>query len=291
MRIQLKLSKEKTAITDINEIVAIVEKQASAMNNSQILISMDDFNDATRAFLKLKKGLEKSKVVLGGVTLGEVGHTYGLGGSNGWGITCYTDDTKANEIIHEVSEFKGVKSLDVSVNTQAVLELCDEFSPKNSEKYLEKLEEKFGCENGGNTYNHDNDLIYNIHFNVFSNSDDWFYDDDCIIALEVHRGGDVRGNYGETRFFHMNDALVEVLTGAKISFCLSNEITSSEVIQANDIDFSELDFDQWDTFDSDQDIFEDYFDFVSLSKDQMITVTCKKTGRIFEIFAQTRIDC
>jgi hypothetical protein len=57
-----------------------------------------------------------------------------------------------------------------------------------------------------NVYNCENDFSNVFQFSVFTPVDadsggDWYYCDDVYIAVEVHIGGDVRGNYGPVRLY------------------------------------------------------------------------------------------
>ena len=56
-----------------------------------------------------------------------------------------------------------------------------------------------------NTYNNENDLSSEINFTIYGPEDcDWCWADDVYVSLCVHRGGDVRGNYGRTRIFRID---------------------------------------------------------------------------------------
>lgn len=53
-----------------------------------------------------------------------------------------------------------------------------------------------------NVYNSENDFTDQFVFEVFASedADEWYYSK-CLIAVNVHLGGDVRGNYGGCRWF------------------------------------------------------------------------------------------
>ncbi len=52
-----------------------------------------------------------------------------------------------------------------------------------------------------NTYNSENDFSSEFQFMIiYPEDEDWAYSD-CYLAVEVHQGGDVRGNYGPIRVF------------------------------------------------------------------------------------------
>lgn len=58
-----------------------------------------------------------------------------------------------------------------------------------------------------NVYNLENDFSDVFQFQVFRPAHDteWFYADDVYIAVEVHQGGDVRGNYGRVRLYRVDN--------------------------------------------------------------------------------------
>lgn len=59
-----------------------------------------------------------------------------------------------------------------------------------------------------NVYNVDNDFSSVFTFTVLGTEDqrdDWYYKDDIFVAVCVHRGGDVRGNYGRTRLYRTDN--------------------------------------------------------------------------------------
>ena len=62
-----------------------------------------------------------------------------------------------------------------------------------------------------NVYNHENDFSDVFVFEVFApeNTSDWCYSDDIYVSVSVHRGGDVRGNYGATRLYRVADCIAE----------------------------------------------------------------------------------
>ena len=62
-----------------------------------------------------------------------------------------------------------------------------------------------------NVYNHENDFSDVFVFEVFApeNTSDWCYSDDIYVSVSVHRGGDVRGNYGFTKLYKVADCIAE----------------------------------------------------------------------------------
>lgn len=61
-----------------------------------------------------------------------------------------------------------------------------------------------------NVYNNENDFSSVFQWQVFYPEDasDWMYADNVYVAIEVHQGGDVRGNYGRVRLYK-TDCLAE----------------------------------------------------------------------------------
>lgn len=76
---------------------------------------------------------------------------------------------------------------------------------------LAAIEAEEGCEyrrtDVDNVYNNENDFSSVFQWQVFypADSSDWLYADNCYIAIEVHQGGDVRGNYGRVRLYKVDD--------------------------------------------------------------------------------------
>ncbi len=57
-----------------------------------------------------------------------------------------------------------------------------------------------------NSYNSENDLSAEINFTIYGADEDcdWCWANDIYVALCVHRGGDVRGNYGATQIYKVD---------------------------------------------------------------------------------------
>lgn len=55
----------------------------------------------------------------------------------------------------------------------------------------------------GNPYNGENDLssVFQMMFLAPEDSRDYLYDDELYVAVEIHQGGDVRGNYGPVKVY------------------------------------------------------------------------------------------
>lgn len=62
---------------------------------------------------------------------------------------------------------------------------------------------RYQCTPVDNTFNHENDFSSEFQFIVFYPEDagDWIWSEDCYVGIEVHQGGDVRGNYGRIRLY------------------------------------------------------------------------------------------
>lgn len=62
-----------------------------------------------------------------------------------------------------------------------------------------------------NVYNNENDFDSAFTWTVYGNdSGDWLWDsEEQYIGVCVHRGGDVRGNYGMPRFFRVGDCIAD----------------------------------------------------------------------------------
>lgn len=58
-----------------------------------------------------------------------------------------------------------------------------------------------------NTYNHEQDLTAQVVFSVFApvSAADWCYCSDVFVVVELHLGGDVRGNYGPAQVYRVDN--------------------------------------------------------------------------------------
>ena len=81
-----------------------------------------------------------------------------------------------------------------------------------------------------NVYNRENDFDQVFTFSVYStinDADEWFYGNDAVyIAVCLHLGGDVRGNYGNVQVFRCDD------TDKALNFL--NWVISWYVVRASD---------------------------------------------------------
>ena len=79
-------------------------------------------------------------------------------------------------------------------------------------KLLEYIETREGISykrtSVDNVYNYEQDFSSVFQFQIFYPDDgrdrDHFYSDDTYVAVEVHKGGDVRGNYGRVRLYKVD---------------------------------------------------------------------------------------
>lgn len=65
---------------------------------------------------------------------------------------------------------------------------------------------EYACTRVDNTYNNENDFESNFQWQVFypADSGDWVWSDNVYVAIEIHQGGDVRGNYGRIQLFKLD---------------------------------------------------------------------------------------
>lgn len=65
----------------------------------------------------------------------------------------------------------------------------------------------YACTAIDNTYNNENNFSSNFQWQVFypAGESDWLYANDVYVAVEVHQGGDVRGNYGAVQLYRADD--------------------------------------------------------------------------------------
>ena len=109
---------------------------------------------------------------------------------------------------------------------------CSETTITN---YLEEREHtsELLCVTRDNVYNHDNDFSHVFNYSVYANAhneDDWLYSD-VYIAVCVHRGGDVRGNYESPRLFKVSNPADLGFFDWCLSWTINGDIDSSEQYQ------------------------------------------------------------
>src|SRR5437870_8937644 len=65
---------------------------------------------------------------------------------------------------------------------------------------------EYKCTQVDNIYNGENDFSSVFQWQVFypEHCSDWLYAHDVYVAVEIHQGGDVRGNYGRPRLFKVD---------------------------------------------------------------------------------------
>lgn len=76
-----------------------------------------------------------------------------------------------------------------------------------------------------NTYNGENDLSADIVFSVLTAPDagDWIYPQgEALVVLNIHRGGDPRGNYGRTRI-HRVDCMADFLCSLRLQWTVTRD--------------------------------------------------------------------
>ncbi|SAK95814.1 hypothetical protein AWB76_07202 [Caballeronia temeraria] len=90
-------------------------------------------------------------------------------------------------------------------------EIKDKWLMQAEDALLEAIQSEEGreyrCTSVDNVYNNENDFSDVFQWQVFYPADagDWCYADDVYVAIEVHQGGDVRGNYGRIRLYKIDD--------------------------------------------------------------------------------------
>ena len=127
-----------------------------------------------------------------------------------------TVDTRYLECSSLSAEQHVVESLGNPVNLPEELEelLARDYVTEHEGEVLAYLEELTGVAyehvHRDNTYNHEQDLDSSLLWSVFAPVDcsDWIWANDVFVAVAIHEGGDVRGNYGPDRFYRV-DSLAE----------------------------------------------------------------------------------
>ena len=98
------------------------------------------------------------------------------------------------------------------IDTRILLDNLREYEVEIPTEYFEKYEQVFGNGvlqymaditdtdiedfNGGNTYNYNGRIIHDLDYRYIDTKENGFY-----IAIQVHRLGDIRGNYTEFALF------------------------------------------------------------------------------------------
>ena len=109
-------------------------------------------------------------------------------------------DEEITDQLEEKGVFDGFSGHWMSDNLDAIKDFLDESTGLD-----------WSNSNAENVYNSENDFSSVFEFSVFYRTDDtscgeWYYSNkDVIIAVQIHQGGDVRGNYGPVRFFRGNN--------------------------------------------------------------------------------------
>lgn len=110
---------------------------------------------------------------------------------------------------------KAVLGDEVEIGTEEFREdLSNHWLVRLEDEILATLTDETGleykCTELDNVYNNDNDFSSVFQWQVFYPEDesDWYYAHDVYVAIEVHLGGDVRGNYGRVRLYRA-DCLAE----------------------------------------------------------------------------------
>lgn len=85
-----------------------------------------------------------------------------------------------------------------------------------------------------NVYNNENDFSDVFQWQVFypENADDWVYADSVYVAIEVHCGGDVRGNYGRVRLYKVDSladsGFLDWCLGWSVNYADGTEVAENE---------------------------------------------------------------
>lgn len=93
-----------------------------------------------------------------------------------------------------------------SEKLQGLVDQCESWGTIQAEDFAHELGMK--CHTL-NTYNNPDETLHLqdvYQFHVICNDDGWYYAEDCIILIEKHLGGDVRGNYGRMEAYKCKDA-------------------------------------------------------------------------------------
>lgn len=108
-------------------------------------------------------------------------------------------------------------------------------------------EHQFDMAGRDNTYNNENDLSSQINWTIWTDedsNDDWCYPRGrAFIALCIHQGGDVRGNYGACQVFEWEGAdsgFLDYQLGWVVERCFDDEETTPHDIEDFDDEWATL---------------------------------------------------
>jgi hypothetical protein len=122
-----------------------------------------------------------------------------------------------NELYAEINTAEWLESvLDRQTTLESMFAAWCEAEEKSDEDHAEFLE-VLGYKQvaADNSCNSENDFSSVFNFYVYQRGDskhEWYYDDDAIVALAIHRGGDVRGNYGAYQLYKGGSSMGEGLS-------------------------------------------------------------------------------
>jgi hypothetical protein len=104
---------------------------------------------------------------------------------------------------------------------------------------------------GDNVYNSENDFDNVFQFSVYGPADttDWVYADDIYVAVVVHKGGDVRGNYGACRMYKADNlaesGFLDWTLGWRVEFIGRPEFLSDDMDEWTDEQIAVLEDEMW----------------------------------------------
>lgn len=122
------------------------------------------------------------------------------------GATDFVAELDTREFLRETL---GEQDGDLSAMWEAWLDADESRTEDDYAEWLELIGFKLVCED--NVYNHEQDFesvfVYRVAQRAAGGKADWIYDD-VIVLVNIHRGGDVRGNYGATQIYR-SDSLAD----------------------------------------------------------------------------------
>jgi len=87
----------------------------------------------------------------------------------------------------------------------------DDWACNHTQEILDYIQSREGIEyteaSRDNVYNHENSFSDIFVYTIYAPKDcsDYLYADDVYVAIEMHRGGDARGNYGGYKLYKADD--------------------------------------------------------------------------------------
>lgn len=116
--------------------------------------------------------------------------------------------------------------------------ISNKWLTQSQDEILEAIQNAEGieykCTDVDNVYNNENDFSSVFQYQIFypEGETDWYYADNIYVAIEVHQGGDVRGNYGRVRLYKVDDLVssgfLDWVIGWSVNYADGTEVPEND---------------------------------------------------------------